>query len=48
MSGVTGNKMKETKLGMTVKKDDKFGEWYSEVRFLAFSWPLPSWRVLLG
>jgi hypothetical protein len=28
--------MKETKLGMSFKKDDKFGEWYSEVRFFAF------------
>jgi prolyl-tRNA synthetase len=26
---------KETKLGMAYKKDDNFGEWYSEVRFLA-------------
>jgi hypothetical protein len=24
---------KETKLGMAYKKDDNFGEWYSEVRF---------------
>ncbi|KAI5003188.1 hypothetical protein ZWY2020_030348 [Hordeum vulgare] len=27
---------KETKLGMTYKKDDEFGEWYSEVHFLAY------------
>ncbi|KAE8768188.1 ribosomal protein [Hordeum vulgare] len=27
---------KETKLGMAYKKDDKFGEWYSEVHFLAY------------
>lgn len=25
---------KETKLGMTVKKNDNFGDWYSEVRSL--------------
>lgn len=24
---------KETKLGMAYKKDDNFGEWYSEVGF---------------
>ncbi|KAI4974220.1 hypothetical protein ZWY2020_047500 [Hordeum vulgare] len=27
---------KETKLGMAYKKEDKFGEWYSEVHFLAY------------
>jgi hypothetical protein len=36
---VTGKKKKEvkkeTKLGMAYKKDDNFGDWYSEVRFLA-------------
>lgn len=26
---------KETGLGLTNKKDDNFGEWYSEVLFLA-------------
>uniref|UniRef100_M8BU16 Uncharacterized protein n=1 Tax=Aegilops tauschii TaxID=37682 RepID=M8BU16_AEGTA len=25
---------KETKLGMAYKKDDNFGEWYSEVRIV--------------
>ncbi|KAI4964383.1 hypothetical protein ZWY2020_005872 [Hordeum vulgare] len=27
---------KEMKLGMAYKKDDNFGEWYSEVHFLAY------------
>lgn len=36
---VAGKKKKvkmETKLGMAYKKDDNFGEWYSEVRLRSF------------
>ena len=29
---------KETKLGLAYKKDDNFGEWYSEVRFLCITY----------
>lgn len=35
---------KETKLGMAYKKDDNFGEWYSEVRGVLTN----SFRFVLG
>ena len=39
---------KETKLRMAYKKDDNFGEWYSEARLLLNFWVAGDGQAVVG
>ena len=39
---------KETKLRMAYKKDDNFGEWYSEARLLSNFWVAGDGQAVVG